>query len=95
MRNDASGLTAGIGDAFGGNQVSTGDFFSVAGDSANWDFFSEESARSLDAVTYPFSAVLDFEDYSWLDDFVFDENGFYSVADQSGWSFLDYLGKEG
>ena len=93
--SDASGLTAGIGDAFGGNQVSTGDFFSVAGDSANWDFFSEESARSLDAVTYPAAAVLDVEDDSWLDDFVADENGFYSVADQSGWSFLDYLGKEG
>lgn len=93
--SDASGLTSGIGNAFGGNQVSTGDFFSVAGDSDIWSFFTEESAQSLDAVTYPAAVVLDADDDSWLDDFVADENGFYSVADQSGWSVLDYLGKEG
>lgn len=38
--SDASGLTSGIGDAFGGNQVSTGDAFKAASDSDNFNFFS-------------------------------------------------------
>lgn len=93
--SDASGLTSGIGNAFGGNQVSTGDAFMAATDSGNFNFFSEECAAALDAVAYPVAVVLDAEDDSWLDGFVVDEDGFYSVADLSDWSFLDYLGKEG
>lgn len=96
--SDASGLTSGIGNAFGGNQVSTGDAFRAATDLGNFDFLSEECASALDAVAYPVAVVLDVGDEdndSWLDGFVVDEDGFYSLSDLSGWSFLDYLGKEG
>ena len=90
----AAGLTSGVGDAYGGNPVSVGDVFSTAGDSDNWNFFSEESAMSMDAVSYPAPAVLTVGD-DYLDDFVADEDGFYSLGDQSGWNLFDYLGKEG
>lgn len=93
--SDASGLTSGIGNAFGGNQVSTGDAFRTATDLGNFDFLSEECAAALDSVAYPVAVVLDADDDSWLDGYAVDEDGFYSVADLSGWSFLDYLGKEG
>lgn len=92
--SDASGLTSGIGDAFGGNQVSTGDAFKAATDSGNFNFFSQETAVALDSVTYP-AAVSLADDDAWMSDYVADENGFYTVADKSGWSLLDYLGKEG
>lgn len=92
--SDASGLTSGIGDAFGGNQVSTGDAFKAATDSGNFNFFSQETAVALDSVTYP-AAVPLADDDAWMSDYVADENGFYTVADKSGWSLLDYLGKEG
>lgn len=92
--SDASGLTSGIGDAFGGNQVSTGDAFKAASDSGNFNFFSQETAVSLDSVSYPAAAVLAEED-DWLADYVADKDGFYTVADKSGWNLFDYLGKEG
>lgn len=92
--SDASGLTSGIGDAFGGNQVSTGDAFMAATDSGNFNFFSQETAVALDSVTYP-AAVSLAEDDDWMSDYVADKDGFYTVADKSGWSLLDYLGKEG
>ena len=92
--SDASGLTSGIGDAFGGNQVSTGDAFKAASDSGNFNFFSQETAVSLDSVSYPAAAVLAEED-DWLSGYVADKDGFYTVADKSGWNLFDYLGKEG
>lgn len=98
--DDASGLTSGVGEAFGGNQVSTGDAFQTMSDSGNYNFFSQETAIALDSVSYPAAAVLsddvDAEDAdSYLDGFTLGEDGFYTVSDASGWNILDYLGKEG
>lgn len=92
--SDAAGLTSGVGDAFGGNQVSTGDVFRVVGDADNYGFFSQATAEALDSVAYPAAMPLSFDDDSWLDAYSVDEDGFYYLSDTSSWNILDYLGRE-
>lgn len=93
--SNASGLTSGIGNSFSGNPVSADNAFQAVSDSGNYNFFSQETANALDSVSFPAAAALaDGDDDSWLDGYVQDENGFYTVGDQTGWSIFDYLRKE-
>lgn len=91
--SDASDLTSGIKDTFGGNSVSVSDAFSAASDDSLFSFFSQATHDSLNSVNSPVM-YSQFDDFDFWSDFVVDEDGFYSLRDKSSWSISDYLREE-
>ena len=53
-------------------------------------FFSQEVADALDTVNSPAFASVEEDDF--MDQFVQDEDGFYSLVDMSPWDVNSYLG---
>lgn len=88
---DAAALTGAMKGLFDGNSASSADFFRVAGDDGNYDFFSQPTAAALDGVSYPAVAQVDLDIEAWLAEYEFDEQGFGSLRDTSYFSLADAL----
>lgn len=86
---DAAGISSAAKDAFGG-AGSPGDAFTAINDSQSFWFFSQEVADALDTVNAAALASEDADDF--MDQFVQDEDGFYSLVDLSPWDVSSYLG---
>lgn len=86
---DAAGISSAAKDAFGG-AGSPGDAFTAINDSQSFWFFSQEVADALDTVNTP--ALASEEEDDFMDQFVQDEDGFYSLVDLSPWDVGSYLG---
>lgn len=86
---DAAGISSAAKDAFGG-AGSPGDAFTAINDSQSFWFFSQEVADALDTVNAP--ALVSEEEDDFMDQFVQDEDGFYSLIDLSPWDVRSYLG---
>lgn len=88
---DAAGISSAAKDAFGG-AGSPGDAFTAINDSQSFWFFSQEVADALDTVNAAAPASEEEDDF--MDQFVQDEDGFYSLIDLSPWDVSSYLGGE-
>lgn len=86
---DVAGISSGIKDSFAG-VGSPGDAFTAINDSQSFWFFSQEVADALDTVNAP--ALASEEEDDFMDQFVQDEDGFYSLIDLSPWDVGSYLG---
>lgn len=89
---DAAGISSAAKDAFGG-AGSPGDAFTAINDSQSFWFFSQEVADALDTVNAVSPASEEEDDF--MDQFVRDEDGFYSLIDLSPWDVNSYLEGEG
>lgn len=91
---DVGSWSGSMRDIFKDNPASGSDFFGQLTASGNYDFFSETTQASLDAVSNPAAAVFSDGDTmeQWLEDYAFDEDGFASLADMSYFDFTSFLG---
>lgn len=83
-----------IQDILSSNPASGADFFGQLTASGNYDFFSQQTQNSLDAVSNSSAVVLSDKDLmeDWLEDYTFDEDGFASLTDVSYFDFSSFLG---
>ena len=86
---DLAGISSDIKGSFAG-AGSAGDAFTAINDSESFWFFSQEVADALDTVNSPAFASVEEDDF--MDQFVQDEDGFYSLVDMSPWDVNSYLG---
>lgn len=86
---DLAGISSDIKGSFSGSG-SAGDAFTAINDSKSFWFFSQEVADALDTVNSPALASVEEDDF--MDQFVQNEAGFYSLVDMSPWDVNSYLG---
>lgn len=84
---DAAGISSSVKGSFAG-AGDPGDAFVAINDSNSYWFFTQEVADTVDTVNSPSVQ----SDDNFLDRFVQDEDGFYSLVDLSPWNVGSYLG---
>lgn len=92
---DAADISSGLQTIFQGNPSSSGDFFTVAGDPESSNFFSQQTADSLDTVGNDVAGAAALSDRAvddWMDDYIFDDDGFGKLRDDGMFTISGYLG---